>query len=187
MRGGGEYLSSCSHSEVVSLNSNAGLLRSARNDRNAFTLAEVLITLGIIGVVAALTLPSLITNIQNKGFAERLIKIYSTIGQATLSVSQEFGEEPKNWPFTIYSDGKDNAESLTIVSLYQKYLKGIKVCDPFLCNLPNTEFSFLNGTSDPKPFYSAYLIYHASRLIQFADGATVGILFAESSDRKSVV
>ncbi len=34
--------------------------------KKAFTLAEVLITLGIIGVVAALTLPSLITNYKVK-------------------------------------------------------------------------------------------------------------------------
>ena len=34
------------------------------NKKAAFTLAEVLITLGIIGVVAALTLPALLTNIQ---------------------------------------------------------------------------------------------------------------------------
>ena len=33
--------------------------------KNAFTLAEVLITLGIIGVVAAMTLPTLIQNHQN--------------------------------------------------------------------------------------------------------------------------
>lgn len=32
----------------------------------AFTLAEVLITLGIIGVVAALTIPGLITNFQKR-------------------------------------------------------------------------------------------------------------------------
>ncbi len=32
--------------------------------RKGFTLAEVLITLGIIGVVAAITIPSLITNYQ---------------------------------------------------------------------------------------------------------------------------
>lgn len=32
----------------------------------AFTLAEVLITLGIIGVVAALTIPALMQNIQDK-------------------------------------------------------------------------------------------------------------------------
>ena len=35
-------------------------------DTKGFTLAEVLITLGIIGVVAAMTLPSLIQERQNK-------------------------------------------------------------------------------------------------------------------------
>ena len=39
-----------------------------KNKRFAFTLAEVLITLGIIGVVAALTVPTLMQNITNKQF-----------------------------------------------------------------------------------------------------------------------
>ena len=82
MRGGGEYLSSISHSEGVSLNSNAVLLRCARNDRNAFTLAEVLITLGIIGIVAALILPSLINKKQEKENIAKLEKAYSVISQA---------------------------------------------------------------------------------------------------------
>ncbi|MDR1327403.1 MAG: type II secretion system GspH family protein, partial [Heliobacteriaceae bacterium] len=34
--------------------------------KNAFTLAEVLITLGIIGIVAALTLPNIIANVKYK-------------------------------------------------------------------------------------------------------------------------
>ena len=153
-----------------------------RNDLAAFTMAEVLITLGVIGVVAALTLPSLITNIQNKGFTERLIKLYSAIGQATLSVSQEFGEEPKNWTFTNYLTDKDgSASNLKIVSLYQKYLKAVIVCGYFECVLDNKEYSFLNGASDPRPFYSAYLLYHAVNLIKLADGSTIGILFDENS------
>ena len=36
--------------------------------KRAFTLAEVLITLGIIGVVAAMTIPTLISNYQKKQF-----------------------------------------------------------------------------------------------------------------------
>ena len=36
------------------------------NMKKSFTLAEVLITLGIIGVVAAMTLPSLIGNYKKK-------------------------------------------------------------------------------------------------------------------------
>jgi prepilin-type N-terminal cleavage/methylation domain-containing protein len=45
---------------------------------NAFTLAEVLITSGIIGVVAALTMPSLIANYQGRGTVTKLKKAYST-------------------------------------------------------------------------------------------------------------
>ena len=47
----------------------------------AFTLAEVLITLGIIGVVAALTLPTVIKNYQKQVTITRLQKAYSILGQ----------------------------------------------------------------------------------------------------------
>ena len=45
---------------------NEPLLRKILHPKEAFTLAEVLITLGIIGVAAAMTLPSLYRNIQYK-------------------------------------------------------------------------------------------------------------------------
>ncbi len=48
----------------------------------AFTLAEVLITLGIIGVVAALTLPNLIQEYQKKVAVSAAKKAYSIISQA---------------------------------------------------------------------------------------------------------
>lgn len=44
------------------------------NRKTAFTLAEVLITLGIIGVVAALTLPSLIQSYREKETVAKLKK-----------------------------------------------------------------------------------------------------------------
>ncbi|MDR1327413.1 MAG: type II secretion system GspH family protein [Heliobacteriaceae bacterium] len=52
--------------------------------KHAFTLAEVLITLGIIGVVAALTMPSLIGNYQKNVVTTRMKKFYSMINQAAL-------------------------------------------------------------------------------------------------------
>ncbi len=48
----------------------------------AFTLAEVLITLGIIGVVAALTIPGLITNYKAKKLRSQFLESYSTVQQA---------------------------------------------------------------------------------------------------------
>ncbi|MBD8964700.1 type II secretion system protein, partial [bacterium] len=40
------------------------------NKKFAFTLAEVLITLGVIGVVAALTMPTLLKNIAERSNSE---------------------------------------------------------------------------------------------------------------------
>lgn len=49
-----------------------------------FTVAEVLITLGILGIVAAMTLPALIQSNNNKVVEARLKKFYSAINQAIL-------------------------------------------------------------------------------------------------------
>lgn len=48
----------------------------------AFTLAEVLITLGIIGIVASLTIPSLINKSETAQYRAGLKKAYSIISQA---------------------------------------------------------------------------------------------------------
>ena len=50
--------------------------------KSAFTLAEVLITLGIIGVVAAMTLPTLVQNHRNTELQTGLKKAYSVLSQA---------------------------------------------------------------------------------------------------------
>ena len=52
--------------------------------RKGFTLAEVLITLGIIGVVAVLTLPPIIQNHQERATVAKVKKAYSILSQAFL-------------------------------------------------------------------------------------------------------
>lgn len=61
----------------------------------AFTLAEVLITLGVIGVVAALTLPALIQNHKKVSTAAKLKKFSSTMEQAILAEKAENPGYPK--------------------------------------------------------------------------------------------
>ena len=46
------------------------------SQKSAFTLAETLITIGIIGIVASMTLPSLIQNHREKETAAKLKKTY---------------------------------------------------------------------------------------------------------------
>ena len=59
--------------------------------RVAFTMAEVLITLGIIGAVAAMTLPSLINNYQHKVLETQFKKAYSILYRLVLQVQNESG------------------------------------------------------------------------------------------------
>ena len=58
----------------------------------AFTLAEVLITLGIIGIVAAMTIPTLIVNYQKKQTVSKLKQTYSIISQALTMAQSEHGD-----------------------------------------------------------------------------------------------
>ncbi len=59
---------------------------------NAFTLAEVLITLGIIGVVAAMTMPTLMNSTQGAQYKAAYKKALSALGQAiTLNVALDGG------------------------------------------------------------------------------------------------
>ena len=50
--------------------------------KRAFTLAEVLITLGIIGVVAAMTMPVLVNNIKYHSYDNAKRKVLNSIGEA---------------------------------------------------------------------------------------------------------
>lgn len=57
----------------------------------AFTLAEVLITLGIIGIVASMTMPALVNLIQNKELETQYRQAYSIINQALNRLNSEQG------------------------------------------------------------------------------------------------
>ena len=54
--------------------------------KNGFTLAEIMITLGIIGVVAALTAPTLVNNAANANIIPTVRKAVSTLEQVNLAI-----------------------------------------------------------------------------------------------------
>ena len=82
--------------------------------RVAFTLAEVLITLGIIGIVAALTLPSVVANYKEKQLTTAWKKAYSDVANAALLMSQ---------------NNEDLSTEQKIGEAFAKYLKVDKVCN----------------------------------------------------------
>lgn len=66
--------------------------------KRAFTLAEILIALGIIGVVAALTIPGLVEKYQKKVFATKVKQTYAIVSNALITSVAENGP-PSEWDF----------------------------------------------------------------------------------------
>lgn len=75
--------------------------------KKAFTLAEVLITLGIIGVVVALTMPTLITKYQKRQTVAQLKSAYSILSNAVLLSINKNGPTSE-W---FYNNSPENASS----------------------------------------------------------------------------
>lgn len=100
---------------------------------SAFTLAEVLITLGIIGIVAAMTMPVLIGKYQKRVAATELKKSYSTILQAFTMAQKDYGDI-SNWEFvpsqSVNGDLTPLKESLNIFAnrYLIPYLKIVTDC-----------------------------------------------------------
>lgn len=90
--------------------------------KNAFTLAEVLITLGIIGVVAAMTIPTLMNATNSKEIVTALKKAYSTYLNAYTLAQQENGT-PDSWGIT-----NDGAGAGVMLSMLKPYLNVTKDC-----------------------------------------------------------
>ncbi len=91
----------------------------------AFTLAEVLITLGIIGVVAALTIPTLMANHRKQVVETRLAKFYSTMNQAIKMAEVDYGDV-KQWDEFVQGFEKDedgNPTTSKALAWFEKYLK----------------------------------------------------------------
>ena len=83
-----------------------------------FTLAEVLITLAVIGIIAAIILSQLITNYKKKETVVRLKKAYSVVSQI-LMASQADNGDIATWE--VLSDGHDFFE--TYIKNYVQYTK----------------------------------------------------------------
>ena len=78
------------------MHNNAGLRRNCNFLKKpcvAFTMAEVLITLGIIGIIAAMTLPSLIQRQQNMVNVTTLKKFYTVFSQGINLMKSQTGCE----------------------------------------------------------------------------------------------
>lgn len=104
--------------------------------KKAFTLAEVLISLAIIGVVAALTIPTLIQNYEEKVTVVKLKKVYSVLTNAYQLAQLEKGN---------FNNNEEGITSKNFYDYIAPYLKVQKYCGVEKGCWPDTMIKFLHG------------------------------------------
>ena len=122
--------------------------------KKGFTLAEVLITLAIVGIVAAITIPTLVSNYQKKVLKNQLINKYALLQQQMLYAKNDYGVSLKKYCTTWdYDNGKykNRDECLTI---FNQYFKVIGTCEyknkPRTYDLKKEAYIDVGGSAKPK-------------------------------------
>ena len=140
----------------------------------AFTLAEVLITLGIIGVVAAMTIPTLLANVNAGQYRSQLKKQISNLSQAGLVAQEQYGfDYATAETCRIFNTGDPNyfnpEENQNRCALIAGTQKGATYLGYGVQDLP-TEYK---NKWNPKNL-TYYTFTSSTHLFQLADGAIVG-------------
>lgn len=97
------------------------------NSKKAFTLAEVLIVVGIIGIVAQMTIPTLMQNVSNAQFIAGLKKAASSLSQVSLLLQNDSGDLESAFGTNV-SWTQDQANSAMMNAVASK-LRVQKICD----------------------------------------------------------
>ena len=144
--------------------------------RFGFTLAEVLITLGIIGVVAAMTIPTLIANTNGAKFRSQFKKTVSTLNQAGLMAQAQYDFDYAGTSAacssTVATAAAEHPETvMTFCSLLNGTLTGQTYQGPVSnlkrsANGTETAYTLVSTATIPAT-YTAYLAY------TLADGSIV--------------
>ena len=138
---------------------------------SAFTLAEVLITLVIIGVIAAITVPTLITKYQKEQTVTRLKKAYSALAQTTQRAIADNG--PMNsWEYT---SNYNFAEKyfFPYLNVTEKCLENNTIKTKGVCAF---KFSYLNPNIEKDELQNNYYRFILS------DGALVAFACYQSTE-----
>ena len=136
----------------------------------AFTLAEVLITLGVIGVVASLTLPSVINNYQKKVVAKRLATSYSTISNAFAMAKIDY-DDILGWDLP-----KDGENAKIAEDFIDKYFL------PYFDSYEKVGWMTFNRFYDIKPYSGA-----GGYFVRLKSGVVLTFAFATYRDAESVL
>lgn len=141
--------------------------------KKGFTLAEVLITLGVIGVVAAMTMPTLIKKYQQHVTVNRLKETYSILYNAVRMSETENGLL-ENWEIpNTYFDANTYTYGKTFFEQYLKpYIKVAKECKYLSNECWAEKYLKTNNNSDTYFTASSNKAYS----LVMANGSVIGLI-----------
>ena len=150
-----------------------------RKNLNAFTLAETLITLAIIGVVAALTIPTLVNNVLDSQYKNSFKEIFSQLNQA-----YKFMLADNNNDLSTVCNSSPGGMSIADANCFNttlaKYLKVIQTCDAngswlndCLYSTPNIRY--LNNDDSGCGFANPGVCYWSGPGFTMANGAQISV------------
>ena len=123
----------------------------------AFTLAEVLITLGIIGVVAAMTMPSLMQNYKRQQATARIKKFVSVINQALISAENDLGPR-EDW---VIGEMGNSDSAYNFLNTYIKpYIKSADIEKRTLFGMNMATLRFVDGSQMSIKIGACYDIWY---------------------------
>lgn len=134
----------------------------------AFTLAEVLVTLGIIGVVSAMTVPTLMQNHQRKVYVAQLHKVYNELSQVLLQYQTDRNA------VNLSEAGLNNAQA--VYDMITNYMKVVNTCDIVTTPCFSTAYKYLDGSNEgsfDRNFKSFVLASGASIRIKYANWGNI--------------
>jgi len=132
-------------------------------NKQGFTLAEILIVLGIIGVVAAMTLPVLMHSYRKHVIETQLKEFYSMFNHA-IKLSEVDNEEIEGWDWPVHSFSTGGTSKYDwYVKYLQPYMKAATI----------------------KKSYHLWCVWYDGFAIDFINGtgAACGFFEGENSDK----
>lgn len=126
-----------------------------------FTMSEVLITLGIVGIIAAMTLPALIGKYQKHVTVNKLKKSYTTLAQMFVRTQEDNGGM-ETWDFSNivdYSQGTAFNEVLPKIAqtYFLPYLDVLQDCGTSCKRVSKNNYKWLNNQLINQ--YASHLYY----------------------------
>ena len=158
-------------------------------NKRAFTLAEVLITLGIIGIVAAMTIPTLMQKYYEKQTVTKVIEIQSIVSQALKLVEEDY-DTPEIWGLSAGYYTKEDGQKIGEIMKH-----GLKLA--LDCGVDDKEgkcvitqpYKHLNGTGQTQKYstngtYKVVLNNGASLWFGAANGRQIDFFFDTNGKQK---